>query len=90
LCRINPLSLTSRLDFETATAIVRKARELLRLSVHAQTDQRSTTQGKAHGSYWVYRRSGRACRICGDTVRMQRQGSQQRSTYYCAVCQSRP
>jgi len=90
LCKINPFALVSNLDRAAATAIVRKARELLRLSVHSLTDQRSTTQGKAEGSYWVYKRSGRACRACGNLVRMQRQGEQHRSTYFCATCQSKP
>jgi endonuclease-8 len=90
LCRINPFALVCTLDHATATTLVRKARELLRLSVHALTDQRSTTQAETEGSYWVYRRSGRACRTCGDLVRMRRQGEQQRSTYFCPTCQSSP
>jgi endonuclease-8 len=90
LCRVNPFALVSSLDHAAATAIVQKARELLRLSVRSLTDQRSTTRGNAEGSYWVYRRSGRACRVCGNLVRMQRQGEQQRSTYFCATCQSKP
>ena len=36
---------------------------------------------------WVYRRSGRECRRCGATIRMQRQGPGARSTYWCPVCQ---
>jgi endonuclease-8 len=90
LCRINPFALVSALDHPAATAIVRKARELLRSSVRSLTDQHSTTPGRAGGSYWVYRRSGRACRVCGDLVRMQRQGAQHRSTYFCPTCQSNP
>jgi len=90
LCGVNPFALVSSLDPTAATPIVRKARELLRQSVRSLTDQRSTTQGKAEGSYWVYRRSGRACRVCGNLVRMQRQGEQLRSTYFCATCQSKP
>ncbi len=90
LCRTNPFALVSRLDHAAATAIVRKARELLRSSVRSLTDQRSTTHGNAEGSYWVYKRSGRACRACGHLVRMQRQGEQHRSTYFCSTCQSSP
>ncbi len=90
LCGVNPFALVSSLDRAAATTIVQKARELLRLSVRSLTDQRSTTRGKAEGSYWVYSCSGRACRVCGNLVRMQRQGEQQRSTYFCATCQSKP
>ena len=78
------------LDYAAAASIVRKARELLRLSVGSLTDQRSTTPSTADGSYWVYRRSGRACRVCGELVRMRRQGEQHRSTYFCSTCQSSP
>ncbi len=33
----------------------------------------------------VYDRAGEACRICGSSIRLLRQG--QRSTYFCATCQ---
>lgn len=37
---------------------------------------------------WVYERSGKECFVCGDTIRMQRQGSPSpRSTYFCRSCQ---
>ncbi|TSA50925.1 MAG: bifunctional DNA-formamidopyrimidine glycosylase/DNA-(apurinic or apyrimidinic site) lyase [Nitrosomonadales bacterium] len=35
--------------------------------------------------YFVYGRTGAACRVCGAAIRMLRQG--QRSTFYCAACQ---
>jgi len=36
---------------------------------------------------WVYGRAGQPCRICAQPIRVMRQG--QRSTYYCAHCQTR-
>lgn len=36
---------------------------------------------------WVYDRQGQPCRVCGEPIRVLRQG--QRSTYYCEVCQKR-
>jgi len=36
-------------------------------------------------TYFVYARAGQACRVCGDEVRLMRQG--QRSTFYCPNCQ---
>ncbi len=36
-------------------------------------------------SYWVYGRAGEACRTCGATIQMLRQG--QRASFYCAQCQ---
>jgi formamidopyrimidine-DNA glycosylase len=42
-----------------------------------------------HGSFQmeaqVYAREGEACKVCGSTIRMIRQG--QRSTFFCAQCQ---
>jgi endonuclease-8 len=37
---------------------------------------------------WVYGRSGEPCRVCGEMIRMQRQGLDGRSTYYCPRCQA--
>ncbi len=87
LCRVNPFQRVSQLDRAALSGIVLKARELLRASVHAQSAQRQATLGRTDGQYWVYKRSGRACHVCGTTVRMQRQGEQHRSTYYCPQCQ---
>lgn len=41
--------------------------------------------GHFQQSYFVYDRSGLACRLCAGTVRQIRQG--QRSTFYCVNCQ---
>ncbi|MEO7036950.1 MAG: DNA-formamidopyrimidine glycosylase family protein [Polyangiaceae bacterium] len=87
VCRVNPFERVSALDHQALTAIVLKARELLRASVHAQSAQRTATLGRTDGQYWVYQRSGRSCHVCGNAVRMQRQGEQQRSTYFCPACQ---
>jgi endonuclease-8 len=35
----------------------------------------------------VYERSGQACYDCGTVIEMKRQGSHDRSTYYCPRCQ---
>lgn len=39
------------------------------------------------GPVSVYGRSGHACFTCGAAIEMIRQGEQQRSTYFCPVCQ---
>ena len=36
----------------------------------------------------VYRRSGAPCRVCSVPIRMERQGSAGRSTYFCPRCQA--
>ncbi len=85
LCRSNPFALVSALEHGSAVEIVSTARRLLRASVQSVTTPASVEGGR--GRYWVYGRSGRACRKCGSAVRMQRQGAQLRSTYYCSTCQ---
>ncbi|MEP7052291.1 MAG: DNA-formamidopyrimidine glycosylase family protein [Pseudomonadota bacterium] len=87
LCRVNPFQRVSTLDHAALAAVVLKARELLRASVHAQSAQQERVLARAGGQYWVYKRSGRPCRVCGTPVRMQRQGEQLRSTYFCPCCQ---
>jgi endonuclease-8 len=85
LCAQNPFALVSSLTREQLTEIVSTARRLLRASVHSQAAQGSVEGGR--GRFWVYGRSGQPCRKCGSAVRMQRQGSPLRSTYFCARCQ---
>ena len=87
-CRLNPFLPVSTLSREAVGEIVSTARRLLRASARSQTAQASVEGG--HGKFWVYGRSGKPCRKCGSAVRMQRQGSQLRSTYYCAQCQGVP
>ena len=88
VCRLNPFQAVSELDRDSLTRVVQSARELLRRNAQPGSAQR-TTAGAA-GRYWVYRRSGQACRVCRSIVRMQRQGALHRSTYYCPSCQSSP
>jgi endonuclease VIII len=89
ICRLNPFQAVSGLDSRALTLVVETARELLRKNSQPGSPQRTTTAGSS-GQYWVYRRSGEACRVCGSTIRMQRQGALHRSTYYCPTCQSSP
>ena len=39
------------------------------------------------GRLWVYGRSGKPCLVCGTAIRMRRQGTAGRSTYFCPGCQ---
>jgi endonuclease VIII len=89
ICRSNPFRAVSELNREDLTHIVQTASELMRQSAKPAAPGRITTRGTS-GRYWVYRRSGQPCRVCGGTVRMQRQGALHRSTYYCPRCQSSP
>jgi endonuclease-8 len=88
LCKIDPFLTVSALDSAALTRIVRTARELLRKNARPGSSQRTTSNAAGAGQYWVYRRSGEACRVCGAAVHMRRQGELHRSTYYCPSCQN--
>ncbi|HWZ91243.1 MAG TPA: DNA-formamidopyrimidine glycosylase family protein, partial [Polyangiaceae bacterium] len=85
LCNKDPFALVSGLSHDKAAEIVNTARRLLRASVGSLEAQGSVEGGR--GRFWVYDRSGQACRKCGSTVHMERQGTQPRSTYFCPQCQ---
>jgi endonuclease-8 len=86
LCRVSPLATVASLDDGALDRIIATARRLMRASV-ASTDGRRTRGTLGAGRLWVYRRSGVSCLRCGETIRMQRQGEQARSTYWCPRCQ---
>jgi endonuclease VIII len=50
-------------------------------------NRRTTHSMSKEERLWVYRRQGEECRRCGAAVRMQKQGEQARSTYWCPECQ---
>jgi len=89
ICRLNPFEAVSKLDRETLVRVVLSARELLQKNARPHSRERTTTTILG-GRHWVYRRSGEPCRVCGATIRMERQGALHRSTYYCPNCQSSP
>jgi len=89
VCRSNPFERVSEFDRETLVRVVLTARELLQKNALPGARERTTTTALG-GRYWVYRRSGEPCRVCGHPIRMQRQGALHRSTYYCPNCQSSP
>jgi endonuclease-8 len=89
ICRLNPFRAVSEFDRETLARAVQCARELLQKNAQPGVPQRTTTSGIS-GPYWVYRRTGEPCRVCGTLILMQRQGALHRSTYYCPSCQTKP
>jgi endonuclease-8 len=86
-CRVDPRTLVARLDDAALTAIVDRARRLMRENL--PTASRSTTRGRAHGPFWVYARAGQSCRKCGARIEVVRQSAIQRTTYFCPRCQTR-
>ena len=76
-CRVDPFAKVGALDAATRRQLLATASKLLRASVGAHRPPAN-----------VYRRRGQPCRRCGTPIRMQRQGEQQRSTYWCPRCQA--
>ncbi|MEU6085034.1 DNA-formamidopyrimidine glycosylase family protein [Streptomyces sp. NPDC047108] len=58
----------------------------------ARAARSTTAVDRRDQRLWVYGRGGRPCRRCGTAVRSADQGDpgQERSTYWCPVCQSGP
>ena len=88
LSRMDPFAPVAFFSDAELSRIVAKARELLSANVEGwPRGTRRTRRTRAGSGYWVYGRSGRPCRRCGRPVRMRRQGSAGRSTYWCPACQ---
>lgn len=88
LSRMNPFAPVAFFSDAELSGIVAKARELMSANVDGWPRRTGRTRRtRAGGGYWVYGRRGRPCRRCGGPVRMRRQGSAGRSTYWCSACQ---
>ncbi|MCK6586702.1 MAG: Fpg/Nei family DNA glycosylase [Polyangiaceae bacterium] len=96
VCRVSPFAPVGSLPDETLAAIVATARELMSKNLGAgprttrfRTGLGGPGQGRA-SRYWVYKRSGDPCLVCGSPIAMRRQGLAGRSTYFCPRCQDAP
>lgn len=81
---VDPFSTIEKFDDATLRAIVERARRLMKSNLTGR--MRTTTKMTAQ-RYYVYRRKDRPCTRCGTAIDMRRQGSQNRSTYFCPRCQ---
>jgi endonuclease-8 len=94
VCRVSPFAAVGSLPDETLDQVIEKARELM--SQNLSPGPRTTRFRRGLGGpgrtsrYWVYKRSGDPCLVCGSTIRMRRQGLSARSTYFCPRCQGAP
>jgi endonuclease-8 len=95
-CGVHPFRKVSTLQAEEIDCLVHTARRYLVANVSegagdaiaTYTGARSTTGAADPGArLWVYRRQGRACRRCGESILMRKQGLGARSTYWCPQCQ---
>jgi endonuclease-8 len=86
LCKTSPFVAVSEINDRDLKLLISKARELMHQNLEGKP--RTTRHSLDGGRFWVYGRSGRPCRRCGTLVKMQRQGDEARSTYWCPSCQS--
>src|SRR5687767_2411298 len=85
LCGVDPFSPAAAFPEKDLARVVAKARELM--SANLDGTPRKTRRTLDGASYWVYGRSGKSCFRCGTRIRMKRQGTAARSTYWCPGCQ---
>jgi Formamidopyrimidine-DNA glycosylase len=86
LQRISPFVKVGDLTDETLDRVIGEAHQLMRLNAD-NSGRRTMFTLDERKKLWVYGRSGKPCRVCGENIRMQRQGIDGRSTYYCPRCQ---
>ena len=85
LCGVDPFSPAASLSEKDLARVVTRARELM--SANLDGTPRRTRRTLEGATYWVYGRSGKPCWRCGARIRMRRQGTAGRSTYWCPGCQ---
>ena len=93
----NPFTAVSELSGGSIATIVATARRLIKANVLEDSGNAIVTYGgrkrrTTHASdpaenLWVYGRSGKPCRKCGEPIRRQLQGFDARVTYWCPFCQ---
>ena len=87
--RVSPFARVGELSEESLLGLIAESHRLLCLN--RERGSRRTVFGLSERDrLWVYGRSGEPCRVCGEPVRMRRQGFEARSTYFCPHCQSAP
>jgi endonuclease VIII len=84
--RISPFLRVIDLPEEALDRLIAESHRLMRLNA-ASSGRRTMFTLDPGRKLWVYGRSGEPCRVCGDIIRMRRQGQDARSTYYCPRCQ---
>ena len=83
---VDPWTRVGDLSAATRDGVLATAERLLKANAAPGAGARTTT-GAAGGRLFVYGRARQPCRRCGTPVRVARQGSQARLTYWCPRCQ---
>jgi len=93
--RLDPWSPSRALADERLIILYRRAAALMRDNLERGGFRTTTRAAGARRSepvpredrYWVYRRAGQPCRVCGGPILSRLQGDDARMTYWCASCQ---
>ena len=88
LCGVDPFAPAGSLSERDVDHLLDTARRLMAANLRgsARTTRPSLSR-RTRERTWVYGRRGRPCRRCGTEIRMRRQGTDMRSTYWCPSCQ---
>jgi endonuclease-8 len=95
LCGINPFLAVRQLSEGQVACAIDTAAKLLRANVSTPLApmttylgyRRTTRRDNPTERLWVYGRARSACRRCGTSIRVRKQGPAARLTYWCPSCQ---
>ncbi len=97
---LNPFRKVATLTREQAAEVVAIARRQLgsnvleesgdRIVTYRGRRRRTTHRDDPGESLWVYGRTGKPCRRCGELIQRRLQGGEARATYWCPQCQRTP
>jgi endonuclease-8 len=87
LCGLHPWTRVA--DVEDLTALVERARTLMRANLHHPAQNTTGLPGRGQ-EHWVAGRHNRPCRRCGAPILLGDQGpsTQERVTWWCPRCQA--
>lgn len=96
--RLDPWAPSRMLGDDRLIALYRRAASLMRDNLE-RGGFRITTRpeglqrpdgapSRREDRYWVYRRAGLPCRVCGGPIMSRLQGDEGRMTYWCQACQA--
>jgi endonuclease-8 len=75
--RVSPWRHVEDVSDEELRAVLTAAHELMTASVETGRERRA-----------IYNRAGRPCRRCGTPIRARGQGDDNRTAYWCPICQA--
>jgi endonuclease-8 len=85
LCRLDPFVRVGQLVDSDLVRVMDTARSLMMKNLRGYP--RRTRHASDGNRLWVYGRHDKPCFVCGQIIRMRRQGDLGRSTYWCPTCQ---